>query len=99
SEELRRLLVDPAASGNRASGWMVVNPYLQPKLSRDALAIARDTEGATRILRNGGLEYIGPLDRLWHENIPGGPQRQIYPFALLELPVSLMRLLRQGSLR
>lgn len=91
SPELKRLLVDPAASGNRSSGWMVVNPYLEPKLEGGSLSIEHEHYGSTRVYRNGCLEYRGPLDRLRHEN-PGGPRLQIYPFALLELPVSLMRL-------
>jgi hypothetical protein len=91
SPSLRGLLTNPGASGNRESGWSVVNPHSLPKLAKGVLTIEQEYFGRTRVHRDGSIDYQAPVERLWHES-PGGPKDQIYPFALVELPVSLLRL-------
>jgi hypothetical protein len=91
SNRLRQLLTIPGESGNRDSGWTVVNLHLSPTVGSGFVGIGDEYYGQTRIWRDGTIDYRAPIERLWHDN-PGGPPTQIYPYALLELPVSLLRL-------
>lgn len=84
SDEIRDLLTDPAASGNRPHGWNPVNPYREPVRRQGRLV-----QGGASIHRDGSLGLQLPLDVLdWKQ------ERALYPYALLEYPVSMFRIAR-----
>jgi len=89
-------LQDPPATGNRRSGWnFVVVPYGPgPQLRKDRLVMTDQAYtipyGRTiTIERHGGLTFEAPLDVLGK-----GEEREIWPFRLLEYPISAFRLAR-----
>lgn len=88
-QKLLSLLKDPTLSGNRVSGWTVMNRYTetQPRAGRVA-QIAQGARWRLVLHSNGCLEFTAPLECLVHGKEPS----IIYPYALLEYPTSLLRL-------
>lgn len=104
AEELRELLEAPEASGNRRAGRVVVG-YGEIELRDDGLVLRwpprhwgpeETYRRETEIRKDGTITYTAPLDALLGMPSPGATQeerqRRISPLALIELPVSLMRL-------
>ncbi len=93
--DAKMLLSDPSLSGNRVSGWTVMNWHTQGGHSADRVwqappGSARNHEwGKWRLTlyADGTLDYTGPLQILEHSEA-----RVLYPYALLEYPTSFMRL-------
>jgi hypothetical protein len=88
-------LQDPLATGNRRSGWNFVVPYGPgPQLRKDRLVMTDQAyaipAGRTIIIeRHGSLTFEAPLDVLGK-----GEKREIWPFPLLENPISAFRIAR-----
>jgi len=84
-------LRDPRRTGNRQAGWGFTNPYLEPqcKPHLGLLTLGVEDEGPqTEIRQDGSIVFSAPLESLrWKRQ-----EREIWPFALLEYPVSLFRL-------
>ena len=89
-EALAELLTNPAATGNRRnSAWNFVLELSRPKLGRHGLRNGNDDDvGYIEVQRSGAVVFKIPLERL--ENLDH--EHQIQPYALLEFPVSVIRL-------
>jgi len=85
---LKELLTNPLATGNRRSGWNFVVELEQPKVERRGLGHGYDDDEYVLIRRDGAIVSRVPLERLHWK----GGDHEIWPYALLEFPVSLMRL-------
>jgi hypothetical protein len=86
---------DPKATGNRKSGWSFdCDPSLQrPQFPGDRLVHGQDTDFIkTTISERGEVTFVVELSAL--SNIPVA-KNQFQPYALLEYPVSVFRLMGQ----
>ncbi len=86
--KLWRLLMDPAATGNRSAAWNFVLELRQPVVSSSGLRHGDGDDSYVQVKRNGAIEFRATLDRLHWKR----PEPEIWPYALIEFPVSLMRL-------
>ncbi len=94
AENFRKYFADPRATGNRASGWNFVNPYERTRRDRDAL-VHQDEGHLLRIFRDGTVEFTVPIENLYWKSVSGRPEadgKEIWPFCLLEYPISVFRL-------
>lgn len=82
-QDVQNVFHIPTLSGNRPAGWTFVNPYRAVELKRDRLAFHRG-----ELRRDGTLTFEMPLDALHWKGEPD----EIYPFSLLEYPVSALRI-------
>lgn len=88
------LLQDPLATGNRRSGWSFVVQFGPgPHLQKDRLVMTDSSYDmpygrVITLQRRGGLTFEVPLDALFWK----GEEREIWPFALLEYPISALRI-------
>jgi hypothetical protein len=87
---LDEYLREPRKTGNRLSGWKFANPYLLPRRKRDRLVQGEPGGPITEILADGGIRFTAPIASLYGS----GPERELWPLALLEYPVSIVRLAR-----
>jgi hypothetical protein len=93
---LETLLQDPLATGNRRSGWSFVVQFGPgPRLQKDRLVMTDESYDAPygRIItlqRRGALTFEAPLEALFWK----GEEGEIWPFALLEYPISAFRIAR-----
>jgi hypothetical protein len=88
-EFFKRVLQDPELTGNRESGWHAINPYESAVLRSGK--ISQGLEGAAPridILRSGAVVLDVPLESLHWK----GPEREIWPYALIEYAVSTLRI-------
>lgn len=85
---LRDLLMNPTASGNRRDGWNVLHELKEPKLRSNGVRHGYDDEEYVELQKTGSLELRVPLERFHWK----GGERELWPYALLEFPVSLFRL-------
>ncbi len=92
SKELAALLVDPGLSGNRESGWNFRYPAVlgtTPRFAKERCQIGGEGDRETTIWNDGRIEFWAPMIGLKHGL---DSAREIYPLALLEYTVSIMRL-------
>lgn len=97
-QRLVDFLTDPAQTGNRARGWSFARLAYPPRWSKDALASDPEDLRSVEIRRNGGLRFEAPLRSLHWKGEP----RELWPYILLEYPVSAFRMARriyEGHLR
>ncbi|HEX9574017.1 MAG TPA: ATP-binding protein [Myxococcales bacterium] len=91
-ETLEPLLRHPQLTGNRPLGWNFTSNYSQPKPTLPngwRFGESGKVQWLT-IHENGGIEFSAVLERLhWR-----GEPDELWPFALIELPVSIVRLAR-----
>ncbi len=86
---LKQLMTDPSVSGNRRDGWSVVHSYGQERqLAQDSVTTATGARRFLRVDDKGRVYAQAPLETLFH----GGEGTDIYPYALMEQPVSILRL-------
>jgi hypothetical protein len=83
-------LRDPAKTGNRRMGWQFANPDHEPRIGAGALTQEKGRGPKTVIRSNGSIEFSTPMTALWWK----GPENEIWPFAVLEYPTSILRLAR-----
>lgn len=88
--DARRLFRDPAATGNRSSGWSFVNPYADP------VPLARGWKGGildatVTVGEHGQVDLDLPLQALFWKGEP----KELFPFALIEHPVAVLRLAKE----
>lgn len=87
------LVMRPQASGNRSSGWTMIFDQSKPRFRSSGLKHAVGTganEHLVEISPNGRMTFQAPRRRLyrgWTDEATA-----IYPFALIELPVSTFRM-------
>lgn len=84
-------LMDPAQTGNRRAGWSFAKVTYPLTWRKDALVTNPDDRRFIEIRRDGGLTFGLPLNGLWRGTEP----REIWPYALLEYPVSAFRIARK----
>jgi hypothetical protein len=92
AKEIEDLLRDPARSGNRMSGLNFrYSPVLgvEPRLAARRIELGKDRSRKTSIWDDGLIEFWTPLEGL-HRGTHAA--LEIFPLALLEYPVSIMRL-------
>lgn len=102
-DRLVRIALDPSLTGNRRVGWHFARSSGQPKPTKDGLGWGLESEvprgPGTRVdlTLDGGARFWAALEHLHWK----GDDREIWPLALLELPVSAFRIARfiyQGQL-
>jgi hypothetical protein len=86
-DEGNALLTDPAKTGNRSSGWNFIRELIYPQLFANGLRL-KDAFEEVVLHFTGAIVFTMPLDRLHWK----GGEHEIWPYALLEYPVSVMRL-------
>ena len=84
------LLIDPALSGNRRGGWNFVNSDRSPVILPDKLVTAPEVRRKVEIRQDGGIVFEVPLEDLSLGR--RGQEKELWPLALLEFPVSAFRL-------
>jgi len=94
-DDLEPLLRSPLPTGNRRHGWTFVDPRSDLMVFHEGKESGFQLGGGgsvqrTRILTSGAVEFAARIERLhW-----GGPDDRLWPYALLELPTSVIRLAR-----
>jgi hypothetical protein len=86
------LLVDPRATGNRRAGETFFLAGGRPRLEADRLVLGERSAVALTIYRHDGIELRAPLQRFHAGNEPGA-EKPLYWMALMEMPISIFRLL------
>jgi hypothetical protein len=93
-DDFRKYFADPLVTGNRAAGWNFVNPY--ERIRHEGSALFHGTEGhGVRLYGDGAIEFTVPIDNLYWKSASGRPNadaNEIWPFCLLEYPISIFRL-------
>ena len=85
---IHRLLEDPALSGNRQRGYTVFTKYLVPEnAGGGSIRIGANGKYLLEVRDEGSLVFGASLNVL-----SSGQSRAIWPYALLELPTSFVRL-------
>ncbi len=91
---LKSLLLDPTVSGNRMEGWSFRYPPvagIQPTPNAERVEYGRDEFHKTTVWEDGCIEFWTTIEGLHHRS---DSIKEIYPHALIEYPVSVMRLAR-----
>lgn len=92
ARQFAELLQEPRLSGNRESGWSFARRLHTPEVRRGKLLTNPADLDSVEIRRDGGLVFGLPLWRLhWKADDP----REIWPFVLLEYPISAFRIARK----
>jgi hypothetical protein len=86
-DEEKALLTDPARTGNRSSGWNFIRELGYPQPFGKGLRL-KDAFEEMEIHFTGAIVFAATLSRLHWK----GGENEIWPYALLEFPVSVMRL-------
>lgn len=86
-DEEKAFLTNPAATGNRSSGWTFVRELVYPQPFAKGLRLKDEFEDV-EIHTTGAILFTAPLDRLHWK----GGEKEIWPYALIEYPVSILRL-------
>ncbi|HSL82400.1 MAG TPA: ATP-binding protein [Thermoanaerobaculia bacterium] len=103
-DEIVELLQDPELTGNRKSAWVFANPFVPAEKQADGRVTSRwppiASESAewfrTEVRPDGAIAYEAGLKR--YSQPPRGQERpeegrlELWPLAIAELPVSMMRL-------
>lgn len=93
--DLKRIDVlfrDPAQSGNRASGFHVFAQHLEVRRKAEGVTLGNGGDWHLEY-RGGALTFHAPLNVLfWKTALVRRPGREIWPFSVLEFPVSFTRL-------
>lgn len=92
AKELEGFLLDPTKSGNRMEGWSFRYPPMagiRPTPNAGRIEFGRDDYHKTTVWEDGCIEFWTTLEGLHHRT---DSIKEIYPHALLEYPVAVMRL-------
>lgn len=87
--EVRDLFREPSLSGNRNSGWSFAHLHSLPVLRTGRLTNDPASPRHVEIRRDGGLLFQASLESLQWKG------EDIWPFILLEYPVSAFRIVRK----
>jgi hypothetical protein len=87
--EVRDLFREPSLSGNRNSGWSFAHLHSLPVLSTGRLANDPSSPRHVEIRRDGSLLFQAFLESLQWKG------EDIWPFVLLEYPISAFRIARK----
>jgi hypothetical protein len=90
NERFDELLTNPQKSGNRPTGWTFAVRRGEVKPRAASLSAELERFQRIEIWHDGLIEFRGSYDRLNHSNNPA----EIYPYALIEFPLSVLRLAR-----
>jgi hypothetical protein len=85
---IKPLFSDPRLTGNRLSGWNCIDTHAPLKPGKGRIVVAERGGRRTEIEEDGGVAFTAPISALYWK----GPERQIWPYILLELPISVFRL-------
>lgn len=85
------LLADPAASGNRDTGWHFARASKPPQLRKERLHWGWEDALGVAVFADGGLSFKLALEALHRKGDP----HEIWPLCLLEYPSSAFRLARK----
>ena len=88
SAELATLLTDARKVGHRPTGWSYVSTLGYRQLNAASAFTEAPGYQRTAVFGDGRIELWCAFERLNHSNVP----EAIYPFALIELPLSVLRL-------
>lgn len=89
----RELLTEPTASGNRRTGWTMVFDGSNPRIRTNGILHSfgdPPRRHEIKVTPTGKMTFVAPrvrLDRNWRSD-----SLEIFPFALIELPVSSFRI-------
>lgn len=92
SKEQRELLADPERTGSRAGGWTYGHEFSRFSPGHDEWKLEFKTSRGTvttTIRSDGSVESMAGIDFVDFEE-----KRELYPFALVEYPTSVLRLFR-----
>lgn len=87
ADDVRALLTDPQATGNRPGGWNFVQAARPPEFNRDGLRTVREDQVEAVVGESGWIALRVPLTALDH-----GGARTLEPLALLEHTTAALRL-------
>jgi hypothetical protein len=86
---LGEVLRDARKTGNRPNGWVFANAHLEPVVENGKIIAGEGSDCVTEVRRDGDIVFKAALRALsWGH----GAERTIYPVALLEFPISVLRL-------
>jgi hypothetical protein len=88
------ILIDPSLTKNRRTGenFLLAAGGMRPRLEAGKVVLGRADDFRLDIFRNNGLEFRAPLKAFHAGNEPGA-LKPLYWLTLLELPISVFRLL------
>ncbi len=79
----------PEKTGNRRLGWNFASEHSEPQLKKDHIDHGDKSYRLTEVFEDGHIVLTAPLETFrWRD----GGEKLLYPYALLELPVSVFRL-------
>lgn len=86
--EVAPYFMETERTGNRLTGWTFVDPHQRP-IPRSGRVVHGVPDGRQTIVsRNGVITFTVPIEFLHWK----GPERSLWPYALIEFPVSIWRL-------
>ncbi len=95
SKDFREYFTNPTRTGNRVAGWNFVDPNKEFEATPSEVRNGRDGEACVRVFRDGAVELTMPIINLYWKSTGGlgnGEANEIWPYVLLEYPVSIFRL-------
>ncbi len=88
-EQIERWM-DPTKTGNRRIGWTYARSFSEARRTGEDWEIRTGNGQLMTVAETGALEFRLPLSAFVH----GDDDRELYPYAVLEYPVSITRLYR-----
>jgi hypothetical protein len=91
----RDYFTNPQRTGNRIAGWNFVDPYSQIEQDQNGIRYKYGGERDVRVFRDGAIEFSTPIANLYWKSVAGVREahaKEIWPYTLLEFPVSVFRL-------
>lgn len=89
--QFREWLMDVSTTGNRRTGWNFANNLSEPKFLGNLVSHGMDPYRQLEIRNDGQVTFTLTLHNLYHKGNDNDP-RDLYPYALMEFPVSVFRL-------
>ncbi len=88
------ILIDPSLTKNRRTGqnFLLAAGGMRPRLEAGKLGLGKADDFRLEIFRRDGLEFRAPL-KVFHAGHEPGALKPLYWLTLLELPISVFRLL------
>lgn len=88
---LEKYLQEPELTGNRQMGWNFCKFNYRPRLQKEKLVTRPEELRAVEFWKDGTLLFQVPLESLFWK----GERNEIWPYALVEHPVSAFRMARK----
>ncbi len=98
TSDFQEYFSNPLKTGNRGVGWTFVNPYERMQRDPDGgIRFGHSDSIWVRVSHHGGIEFTIPIANLYWKSANGIREalgNEIWPYCLLEYPVSVFRLAR-----